>query len=137
MKLAGFNFTKISVEKLSGNLKDVKINTNIDISDILELKSEFIKSKEQALGVKFTYSVNYDPDFARAEVGGIVIVITDAKEAKEILKDWKDKKISEDFKLPIFNIILKKSSLKMLQLEDDLNIPIHLPLPAFKKEQKQ
>lgn len=137
MKLAGFNFTKISVEKFSDIPEKLKINTNIDIFDIFELKSDFLKTKEELLGVKFTYVVNYDPKFAKTEINGTMIVVLEPKIAKEVLKKWKDKKISEDFRVPIFNIILKKSSLKALQLEDEMNLPLHIPLPSFKKEEKK
>ena len=49
MRLISFNFTKIDVERFSDNLKDLKINTGIDISDIKEVKSDFFKSKEDLI----------------------------------------------------------------------------------------
>ncbi|GAG20549.1 unnamed protein product, partial [marine sediment metagenome] len=56
------------------------------------------------------------------------------KIAKDILKEWNDKKMSEDFRITLFNIILRKSNLKAIQLEDEMNLPIHIQLPSLKKE---
>jgi len=36
----------------------------------------------------------------------------------------------------LFNIILKKSTLKALQIEEELNIPLHMQLPSLKKQEK-
>jgi hypothetical protein len=44
MRLVGFNFTKMNLEKKSDNLKDLKISTGIDISNIQEAKSNAFKS---------------------------------------------------------------------------------------------
>ena len=135
MRLVGFNFTKINAEKLADKLEGLKISTNIDISEIHDVKSGVFKIKEELVGVKFTYAVNYEPDYAKIELAGNVLLAIDSKVAKEILKQWKDKKIANELKLPLFNIILKKSNLKSLQLEEELNLPLHIPMPSLKPEQ--
>ncbi len=137
MRIVGFNITKISAEKLKEISKDLKINTNINITDIFELKSEMLKSKENLLGAKFTLKIDYTPEIAKIEVSGILAVLLDKKFSKEILENWKKKKILDDFQAPLFNIVLKKASLKALELEDELNLPLHLPFPSFKKENKK
>lgn len=137
MKIIGFNLTKISAEKLSNKLEGVKINTNIDISDIKEVKSDFFNAKEKILGIKFTNTINYDPDFSKIELSGNILISIDKNTFEQILKDWKKKNIPEDFRLTIFNLILKKSSLKALQLEEELNIPLHMPMPSLKAPEKK
>lgn len=124
MKFVGFNFTKINVEKTSDIFKDLKINTNIDVSNIEQLKNEIFKAKEELLGVKFKYGVDYGK-VGKIELEGNVLVSIESKEAKSIMKEWKNKKIPEDFKISVFNVILRKSTLKALQLEDEMNLPIH------------
>jgi len=139
MRIIGFNFTKISIEKLkeSSELKDqLKINTQIDVPELTEVKSHILKTKEEIVGAKFAYGVNYNPDFAKIELEGRILVAVEPKVAKEIFKKWKKKKMPEDFRLLLFNVILKKSSLKALYLEEELNLPLHMPMPSFKKEQK-
>lgn len=136
MKIIGFSFTKISVEKFNEINKELKVNTNIDISTIKELKSNILKTKEELLGVNFIFTVNYEPNFAKIITGGNLIVSVEPKLLKEILKQWENKKMPEDFKISLFNIILRKSSLKTFQLEDEMNLPLHLPMGSFRKEDK-
>jgi len=134
MKLAGFNFTKIDAEKKKDSYKDLKVETKIDILEIKEVNSDLIKSKEDFLGVKFIYTINYDPSIANIEFNGNILLALDPKKAKEILKEWKKKKFSQEFQLTVFNLILKKSSIRALQLEEELNLPSHFRLPYISSE---
>lgn len=137
MKLIGFNFSKIHAEKAekpSG--QSINVKSNIDISNIYEVKSEFIGMKESLVGVKFTYTIDYSSDFAKIDFEGTVLFSTTPKELKEILNTWKGKKVHESFKIPLFNIILKKSNIKALHLEEELNLPIHIQMPSIKSETK-
>ena len=72
MRIAGFNFKKISVEKLSEKVGELKVNTKIDILDIQDIKSGIIKTKDELLGVDFVYTVDYDPNFAKIEFMSLI-----------------------------------------------------------------
>jgi hypothetical protein len=133
MKLMGFNFTKISVEKFPVKPGKVKINTKIDVPDINSVKSDIITPKEDLIGAKFTFDIEYEPGIAKIELAGHMLLALEPKIAKDVLKQWEDKKLPEDFKLSLFNLILKKSTLKALQLEEELNLPLHMQLPSFTK----
>lgn len=133
MRLVGFNFSKINVEKTEEKAGSLKINTNIDIKDISKINSDFLKTKEELLGVTFRFVVDYDPKVAKIELSGNVIFSLETKLIKEILNQWEEKKIHEDFKVFLFNIVLRKSNLKALQLEEELNLPLHINLPSVKK----
>lgn len=139
MRVVGFNFTKISIESLKQITKGYKINTEIDVPEIksMNLKDTPIKTKEEIIGAEFIYSVKYDPDFVKIRLEGNILFSTDAKTAKDILKQWKNKKIPNAFKFFLFNMILRKSTLKALDLEEELNIPLHVPLPSFKKPEEK
>ena len=134
MRLIGFNFTKINMEKFSDRGKNLKISTKIDIPEIKNIKPDFFKIKEEIIQIKFSYNINYNPDIAKIELAGDLLLAVDSKAVKDILKQWKDKEMSEDFRIDLFNIILRKSSLKALQLEDEMNLPAHISLPFLKKE---
>jgi hypothetical protein len=134
MRLVGFDFKKISVERFKDQAESLKFNTKIDISSIDTIKSDIFKSKEELLKIDFVYSVLYEPEFAKIELKGNLILAVEPKMAKEILKGWKDKQTSEEFRIFIFNIILRKSNIKALQLEDELGLPPHVPLPSLTKE---
>lgn len=136
MKIIGFNFNKINIERFSDKLEKLEINTNIDISEITDLKPDFFKTKEGVLKIKFTYKINYDPNFAKIEFVGNLLITLDQKTMKDVLKQWKDKKIPENFQITLFNIILRKSNIKALQLEDEMNLPLHISLPTVKPKEK-
>ncbi len=137
MKIVGFNFTKISVEKNKESLEDLKINTNIDISEIKEVKADFFKSQEELLSFKFEFKLDYDPDMAKIELKGVIVLALEPKLSKDLLKQWKDKQIPPDFKLNLLNLILRKSTLKCLQLEEEMNLPLHMRLPSLTMKEEQ
>ncbi len=134
MRLIGFSFSKLNAEKFSENPNNIKINTGIDISDIKEVKSTFFKTKEEMISVSFEYTISYEPNFAKLSFSGKVLLGVEPKKAKEVFKMWKEEKVPEDFRLVVFNIILKKSSLRALQLGEEMNLPPHFPLPSIKFE---
>jgi len=137
MRLIGFSLNKINVEKSLKKVEGLTINTKIDISSIEEAKSDFFKFKEEAIAIGFSFLVIYEPEFAKIDLAGNVLLAVESKISKEVLKQWKEKKIPEEFKIMLFNLILKKSTLKALQLEEELNLPLHIPLPSFKKQEKE
>lgn len=137
MKIIGFNFNKINVERLSDKFEKLKINTNVDLTDVKEVKPEVFKTKEDIVEIKFNYSVNYEPKIAQISLSGTVLVMADEKTTKSFLSHWRDKKLPDEHKILLFNVILKKSNLKAMQLEDELNLPLHVTLPSVKEIRKQ
>lgn len=137
MRLVGFGFKKISVEKKKDSTEDLKIGTRIDISGIEEIASDLIRKEESVVKVGFEYSVDYQPDIAKVELSGTVLLAFDKKEASEIVSNWKNKKMSEDFRITMFNFILRKSNIKALELEEQMNLPLHVPMPSVKKQKKE
>jgi hypothetical protein len=134
MRLIGFNFNKISIEKFNKKVDSIKFNTKIDIASIESIKSDLIKIKDEPIKIDFVYSVLYEPEFAKLELAGSILLSVEPKIAREVLKGWKDKEINEDFKVFVFNIILRKANIKALTLEEELNLPPHISLPSLKKE---
>jgi hypothetical protein len=134
MRLINFNFTKLNSERLKDTVSEIKFNTKIDILSISPVKSDFLRIKEELIKIDFTYSVLYEPGLAKVELGGTMVLSIEPRIAREVLKGWKEKETPEEFRLFMFNTILRKSSLKALQLEEDLNLPPHLPFPSFSKE---
>lgn len=135
MRLAGFNFSKISVERLSESSNKIKINTKIDISKIDKFSPPSFE--KELLRAEFSYILDYSPDFAKIEFKGFVLFYAEQDEIKEILGDWKKKKLSDNFQTILFNIILRKTNIKALELEDELNLPFHINLPSLKKKDEK
>lgn len=137
MKVIGFNFEKLSAEKLKERTENLKISTNIDISDIKEIKTDILKTKEELLSAKFSYTIKYEPGFANVELKGAALLALEEKQAKEVLKEWKKKQMPEGFRESLFNIILKRATLKALHLEEETNLPLHIPFPSIKIEREK
>ncbi len=133
----GFNFRKISVEKFSDSLKDLKLNTKIHIDNISPIESKILKDEEDLIKVTFTYNIDYDPDIAKIELGGNLLLAIEKTLSKGILEGWKERKMSEDFRIMLFNLILRKANIRALELEDQMNLPLHIPLPTLKKQEKK
>ncbi len=137
MKLIGFNFTKISAEKFLDKVDDLKINTQINIAEIKEVSSSLFKIKEKIISIKFNHSLIYDPEFAKIELGGNLLLSVESKISKEILKQWEEKKMPENFRVGLFNLILRKSSIKALELEEEFNLPLHMNIPLIKRQEEE
>ncbi len=133
MKIVGFNFKKLNIEKISDKFKELKINTNIDITNVKQIKPDIFQPKEELIEIEFDYAIDYSPDIAKISLSGTVLVMADSKIIKDFIKQWKQKKLPEEHKILIFNVILKKSNLKAMQLEDEMNLPLHIPLPSVKE----
>jgi hypothetical protein len=133
MKIIGFNLTKISGEKKEKQPEKLNITQNIDI---IELKEDEISiSDKKSLNIKFNFLISYSEDFAKMEFEGTVVILPQDKEIKDIMDSWKDKKLPEDFRIPLFNFIMNKCNVKALTLEDEMGLPIHLPLPRVTSQQ--
>ena len=136
MRVIGFHFKKISVEKFKEPTENLSIKTGMELPKIKEIEKGVLKTKEDLLEVSFEYNLKYEPDFAKIEFGGVILVSVDPKTSKNILKNWKKKEIPKDMRIYLINVILRKSTLKALELEDELNLPLHLPMPSLKRDQE-
>lgn len=136
MRLIGFNFKKINIERFENYQGKLNITTNIDVSSIEKTETGSFGLKDEVIAVGFTYFINYEPHFAKIEFQGNILLYMEPKQSKELLKSWRDRKIPEDIKIALFNTILSKSNIKALELEDELNLPFHLQLPKFSKPEE-
>jgi hypothetical protein len=134
MQIIGFNFDKIHAEKKKALQGKVEIKSNIQVKDISEEKVALIKDKD-VLKFDFEFSIDYTPGFAELILQGSILAIIEKDKVKEILKKWKSKKVSEEIRIPLFNLILTKCSLKALQFEEEFQLPPHIPLPKVANQQ--
>lgn len=132
MRIVGISFSKVLAERFNKKLNELKIGNEINVKSIEEIDSGSVKIKESLIEVNFYYNVLYEPGLAKISFEGSLLVAVEPKEAKDILKSWKDKDLDESIKLNFFNAILRKVSLKALQLEEELNLPPHFSLPFLK-----
>lgn len=135
MRVIGFNFTKINATRAETQINNLKINYNLDIVNITKEKIELFK-EEEVLNFSFKYIITYEKDFASITFEGNILAVLDSKQLKEILKEWKDKKVSEDVRMGLFNLIMARCNIKALQLSEDLALPPHIPLPKIGSPQE-
>jgi hypothetical protein len=135
MKIIGFNLTKILVEKRENQDGKIQISQNIDIKDLI--KDKIPISNEEILNLKFHFIIDYSNNLGKLEFDGYLILLPEKNELKDFLKSWKDKKIPEDSRVPLFNFIMSKCNIKALNLEDELGLPYHIPMPRVNPGEKQ
>ena len=136
MRIIGFNFTKITAERDKPINEKLQISSNIEIIKVEQEKEEIVRGKI-VLRLDFEFSIVYKPSISKIKLEGNVIILTEKDESKNMLKKWKSKKIPEEIRLPILNLILTKSNLRALQLEEELNLPPHIPLPKIKSKEEK
>ncbi|MAH07216.1 hypothetical protein CMI38_03130 [Candidatus Pacearchaeota archaeon] len=136
MRIIGFNLTKILAERSENLKQNLQVNQNIDIKDVI--KEDIPITKEEIIKIKFNLSVSYSDKSAKLEFNGNVLILPENNELKELLDSWKNKKLPEDARVPLFNFIMNKCNIKALYLEDELGLPLHVPLPkiSFKQPEK-
>lgn len=128
-KLLSFGFTKLNIEKNVGKKLAEEIKSNIRIIEIDKSKIDIVK--QDALRVNFEFEINYG-DFGNVLICGFFIIAFNSKLIKEILKSWADKKIPNEIRTMLLNVILQRSSLKALELEEEIGLPLHMQMPRLK-----
>lgn len=142
MQIIGFNFTKILAERPE-KIEKSQINTNIEFTDLNKEKLDLFKESD-AMKIAFTLTISYKneddsktKDFPKLEFKGYLVLSVSSEEMKQIQKSWKKKEIPPSIQIPLYNFILKKSSAKSLSLQEELNIPSHIPIPQIRPQQRQ
>ena len=138
MKIIGFNLDELHAKK-SFDFKRTSISTDIFFTEVEKTKLDVLKDSE-ALKISFKFTVTYkdgekkEPQQDKNEIiiQGSMLLMVSKDEAKEFLKSWKNKEIPKDKSLSLYNVILKKCSVKALQLEDEINLSPHIPFPQIR-----
>jgi hypothetical protein len=131
IRLLGFNLTKIFAEKKPDFKGQISVNNNISILSLEKHKLEL--TKEDALKINFNFGVSYG-DLGEVTLSGTLFLLVDSKIFKEAIKLWEEKKIPEELRLFVLNLVMQKASLRALEIEEDLGFPPHIPLPRLGAE---
>jgi hypothetical protein len=135
MKIIGFNQTKILAErkeKIEGN---VSINQKININKISS--EAILLGDKDAIKIEFTFSTIFSEDTGKIEFSGFVMILPEGEEEEKFKKSMGSNKIPEDLRLPIFNFIMGKCTLKTLGLEEELGLPLHIQMPKLNPKKKE
>ncbi|MBT6995566.1 hypothetical protein HN865_05350 [Candidatus Woesearchaeota archaeon] len=134
MSIVGFNFEKIMIEKKGKVNSNLKIKSNLSITDVDQEKLN-VTSSGDVIKFNFEYTADYDPGVGKIQLLGNLLYMEDKDKVKVLLEDWKkDKKLPKPLMAQIFNTILAKSNIKALSLTQEVNLPPHIKLPILKSE---
>jgi hypothetical protein len=136
VKIVGFNLTKISIEREKEMKGKLEIKSNLSVTDVNKENIDLSKENE-VVAFDFNLTINYEPKVAEIVFNGEVLVLMSHEEAKNVFKKWKKKEIEDSIRIIIFNTILVKCNIKALELEDELNLPTHIPMPKLAPQQQK
>ena len=130
MAIVGFEFTRIDVQKQETAKGKINISNNVGIEDIKKSDLQLGKAKQSGIKFMFNYKSLYEPGFAKIELHGMVIYLTDEKDAKDILQGWeKERKIKKDVAEKIMNAVLTRCNIQSIILSNTVNLPPPVPMP--------
>jgi hypothetical protein len=141
MKVIKFSYSKLFAEKLR-KMNKVTIETNIDFLKVEEEKADFSK-EEELLNISFVYTITYkdaekkSEKLGEVEILGNLIVLATQEEAKEIWKAWKKKGLPVSIKVFFSNQIIRKCLPNAVRLQEEVNLPHHIPLPLLTLDKPQ
>ncbi|MFH1510553.1 MAG: hypothetical protein ABIF10_02590 [Candidatus Woesearchaeota archaeon] len=132
MAIVGFNFNKMSAERMHGVEGKINIKNNVSIKDITRQDLSLGSNKEPALKFIFDFSSDYEPEVGLISLTGDVTYIASEKEVQEVLKEWKkDRKINKELLSTIVNHLLARCNVQALILSREVNLPPPIPLPKL------
>lgn len=138
MPIVGFNYDEINVTKKKTNVKgNINIKSDVGITDVKEEELPTGKEKSKGLRFNFKYHIDYQPGIGHIKLNGFIYYLDDPKTIKEILAEWKkNKKISDKVTHEIINAVLFRSTVKALNMAQEVNLPPHMPLPRVNPQTK-
>ena len=129
LKLIGSRYKKVSGTRNIDFSGKLEMEQNIKINDLKEYE------RKNSIVVDYSYAVDFK-ELGLIEIEGVLYLEINDVATKKIIKDWKSKSLEEESQMKIINLIVHKASVKALQLEDELGLPIHFRLPTLQGKKK-
>jgi hypothetical protein len=134
ISLLGFSYNKISAQKKLDFSGKIEINPNINITSIEKHESSLIR--QETIKIDFLFGIHYK-DLADIDLGGTIILKVDPKTLKETVKGWQDKNLDPEIQTIILNLIMQRASIKAIELEEEMGLPIHIKIPRLELSKKE
>lgn len=135
MRVVRFNYNKLLAEKL-GKLNKINIDTDIQFTNLEKEKNQ-ISEEEELANVSFIYKINYknaekkDEKLGEIKIEGDIVILASKEESKEMWKTWKKKDFPMEMRIFFSNQIIKKCLPNVVKMQEQVNLPYHLPLPLL------
>jgi len=133
MPIVGFNFTNIQAQKKNPIKEDtkIKISSKFGITKVQKEKLPTGKKQSEGIRLDFEFSLDYQPEIAFINIEGFIYYLEDPERIKEITQNWdKNKDIPPELKKQVLNTIILKATIRALSLEQEINVPPHMPFPS-------
>lgn len=130
MAIVSMNFTKLLAERKTDAREKVNISNNVSVTNVEETELPLAGQSQKTLKISFSFVTSYEPSLGAIELEGNLLYIGEAKEMKEIAKNWeKDKRLSAEMMKQVISAVLNKCNIQALVMSKDVNLPPPIPLP--------
>jgi len=128
MTIIATNFLSIEAKR-EAKLGKVTIKNNLSIADVVKMNMNFGNVKQEGLRFVYKYESTYAPKVGSIKIEGDVLYVEAPEKCKELLEQWKTKKLDQKVMAEIMTTALRKCSIKALNLSQDLNLPSPIKIP--------
>jgi hypothetical protein len=130
MPVITINFNRLLAERKGDGAKSLKVNSNVNVKDVVKAELALGTAKQDALRFEFEYITKYEPDHAQIKIEGNLIYLAPNDKVNTILKEWKkESKISKDVMAEVVNNLLSRCNIEALILSREMNLPVPFPMP--------
>jgi hypothetical protein len=130
MTIAGFNFSKINVEKKGKLQGKIDIKNNVSITGIEESSLNLASKSQKVARITFDFDINYEPKIGTIKFSGDIIFLATEEKIKKYVEEYKkSKQIPKEIAPVILNTILTKGNVLAIILSEQINLPPPIPLP--------
>lgn len=130
LKFAGARFTKINSTRSPAFNGKLEIKTNVKIISL-----EKIKETKETIKLSYGFEVDYG-ELGNITIEGDIFLSSDAKTTKEMLKTYSEKKFESPEYIAITNLIMQKATIKAIEMEEEMNLPLHIRLPTLSQKKE-
>ncbi|MCK4650493.1 hypothetical protein KAT36_04660 [Candidatus Pacearchaeota archaeon] len=125
IKLIGAKILEIDAKKNPNFTGKLELKTNIEINSL-----EKVEKHKDTIKITYIFEINYG-DLGKIKIKGELFLLIDPKTIKTIFKNYENKEYNTPEYITITNSVIQKASIKALELEEELGLPIHIKLPKL------
>lgn len=123
--------------KSEAPITNVKVNTNLGLTNLNRVPLSLGASKEEAFKVSFNFSCVFEPNLGHITLEGFLVYIDNKDAMANIEKGWKkDKKLPKDLNQLLMNQIHTKSTIQAIILTKEIGLPPPLMMPRLSFDEK-
>ncbi|MBS3088100.1 hypothetical protein J4226_05905 [Candidatus Pacearchaeota archaeon] len=125
IKIIGAKFLELEAKKNPNFSGKLQLKTNIQINLL-----EKLKESKDTLKLTYIFEINYG-NLGKIVIKGVLFLSMDLNTIKIILKNKENKEYNTPEYIKVTNLVIQKASIKALELEEELGLPIHIKLPTL------